>query len=210
MLVKEAEAIAGTLSNTSKMPGYSTSIPAKYCRVGSKLRGVPGSVCESCYGCKGNYTFYPEVQRSLDRRYAGLRHPLWVEAMVTLIVARTDPANPYFRWHDVGDLQDIGHLWRICQVAKRTPEVHHWLPTRERAIVGLYRRTLPQNLTIRIPAPMIDGDAPRVSAPLVSSTVHKSKAPIGHRCPSPDQAGKCGDCRACWNRKVGNVSYKKH
>ena len=25
-----------------------------------------------------------------------------------------------------------------------------------------------------------------------------------------EKAGKCGDCRACWNREVKNVSYHKH
>jgi len=29
-------------------------------------------------------------------------------------------------------------------------------------------------------------------------------------CPAPTQAGRCGDCRACWDPKIKVVSYGKH
>ena len=37
----------------------------------------------------------------------------------------------YFRWHDSGDVQDLDHLRRIYEVCKLTPDVQHWMPTRE-------------------------------------------------------------------------------
>jgi len=55
---------------------------------------------------------------------------------------------------------------------------------------------------------MIDGE------PLKSfrwtSTVHDKIKPIGHDCPSRFQQNKCMDCRACWDKRVKNVSYHKH
>ena len=33
---------------------------------------------------------------------------------------------------------------------------------------------------------------------------------IGRECPAYKQDGECGSCRACWSRKVKQVSYKEH
>ena len=43
-----------------------------------------------------------------------------------------------------------------------------------------------------------------------TSGVHKDKKAIGHECPSQTQDNKCGSCRACWSRKVKQVSYEEH
>lgn len=203
MLIREAKAIAGTLSNPSKMPSRGTSLPPEYCGVGSELRGVKGSVCSNCYACKGRYVF-PNVRDAMARRHRGLSHPLWAEAMVTLIAGRV----AWFRWHDAGDLQSVQHLRAIVAVCERTPRTQHWLPTKERGIVRSFLRSggkLPANLTIRLSMPMI-GQRPDGSK-LATSTVDSGK---GYRCPSPSQDGRCNDCRACWDTSVRNVDYKQH
>jgi hypothetical protein len=41
---KEAKEITGSLTQTSKMPGKSYSLPAWECKTGSKLRKIKGSV----------------------------------------------------------------------------------------------------------------------------------------------------------------------
>ena len=38
----------------------------------------------------------------------------------------------------------------------------------------------------------------------------KDKKAIGRECPAYKQDGECGSCRACWSRKVKQVSYKEH
>ena len=40
-----------------------------------------------------------------------------------------------------------------------------------------------------------------------TSTVTSGQA---RTCPAPDQGGKCKSCRACWSRKVKNITYGKH
>jgi len=80
--MQEAIAVAHTLSEPSKMPGWSYSLPARECRIGSKLAKVKGSVCSNCYALKGRYVF-GRVRRAMQRRFESLAHPLWVEAMVT-------------------------------------------------------------------------------------------------------------------------------
>lgn len=100
--------IVGGLSRPSKMPGYAYGLPAKACKTGSKLVGVPGSVCAGCYALKGNYRF-GSVKSAQQRRLESLQHPRWVEAMITLLHALD---IRWFRWHDSGDIQSPSHLER--------------------------------------------------------------------------------------------------
>lgn len=207
MLKKEARSIIVSLSKPSKMPGRAWGISPSRCNIGSKLRKVAGSTCSDCYACKGQYRFN-NVRKAHEARLTAMQtHPRWIEAMVTLIGSET-----YFRWHDAGDLQDMAHLEKILDVVRRTPNTAHWMPTREAALIKAYLRdhgSFPSNLVVRLSAAMIDGPAPDVEG-CNTSTVHRNKPAQGHECPAYRQKGECGDCRACWNRAVINVSYPKH
>ena len=151
MLKKEANKITGGLSKPSKMPGPAYNLPAVACITGAKLVKVPGSVCAGCYALKGRYRF-KNVQDALQRRLQALKHPLWVDAMVTLI-----RDHKWFRWHDSGDIQSPEHLVKIFEVCKRTPETQHWMPTREVKFLTLMDPDIvPPNLIIRISSHMIN------------------------------------------------------
>jgi hypothetical protein len=215
-----AEAVAGTLGFPSKMPGTSYGIPARACNVGSKLVKVPGSTCSGCYALKGRYIF-GGVQQSQNTRLESIDNPQWVEAMVYMLrrahgldghkVHSKVRQAGWHRWHDSGDLQSMAHLARIVLICQLTPEIRHWLPTREAGLIAQFRKnggTFPANLCVRISATMVDG-APSRAFPN-TSTVHKSAAPIGHLCPAPTQGNECGDCRACWSNNVANTSYHVH
>jgi hypothetical protein len=44
-----------------------------------------------------------------------------------------------------------------------------------------------------------------------TSTVHgKGKKWYGKQCIAYKQDNECKDCRACWDTKIKNVSYKQH
>ena len=221
LTLRRATQIAGTLGYPSKMPGTSTSISAKQCITGSKLAKIPGSVCHGCYAMKGNY-LYPSVKTAHARRLAGIQSPLWTSAMVTLLLtthkrgkgrAGKKIKRGWHRWFDSGDLQSIEHLTKICAVAALTPAIRHWLPTRELGIVSAYKAQggiVPNNLTIRISATMVDGPATK-AWPTTSGVFHKLTPPDGaHVCPAPQQEGKCGVCRACWSSDVKHVVYHLH
>lgn len=209
MNLELAQSIIGGLSEPSKMPCYGFSIPAKRCKTGAKLRKVKGSICSICYALKGRYVF-GVVEQALERRFSKLSHPKWVQAMAFLI-SHVEKSG-FFRWHDSGDVQSLAHLKRIVAVCKLTPNVQHWLPTREYGIVSRYIRTLgafPDNLTVRLSAYMIDGPPPNhlaKSLGLTTSGVWKD----GFTCPAYSQGNKCLDCRACWDKKYANVNYKAH
>jgi len=123
----------------------------------------------------------------------------------------------YFRWFDSGDIVDVAHLEAIVEIAARMPRVKFWLPTREYATVRQYLKltvghALPPNLCVRLSAPMIDGriGTGRNISGCATSTVHEHADPIGKVCYAYKRGGSCGNCRACWNPDMVNVSYPKH
>ena len=206
MNIKQAKEIIVSLGKPSKMPCPSYSTPAKLCVTGSRLRKVKGSTCHKCYAMKGNYLF-PNVSQGLYKRFIAFNHPRFVEAMTLMIKAY---ASSHFRWFDSGDLADRTMLQKIVEVCKSTPTIKHWLPTREVRIISDYLKIykeFPENLLVRVSAPMIDGKPLKFD---YTSTVHQKKKPIGRDCPSRFQENKCMDCRACLDRKVKNVSDHKH
>ena len=196
-----AEKITGGLSRPGKMPSVAWGISAHRCKVGSVLRAKENSTCASCYALKGHYLF-SQVQAAQERRYEGLFHPQWTPAMVFLIRWYADK---YFRWFDSGDLQGENHLRNIVRVATETPQVSHWLPTREaqtvRTVFAVTER--PDNLVVRLSAAQVDGRPPKW--PTTSIVVTE-----GATCPASEQGGRCGKCRDCWDRDVANVSYPLH
>ena len=198
MNIKEAQAITGSMTRTSKMPGLSYSLPAWECKTGSKLRKIKNSVCSACYALKGNYTRYKAIKAAQYVRLASLNSELWTAAIVTQI-----KRQKYFRWHDAGDVQDVQHLNKIYEVCRLTPGTKHWMPTRE-AWIKDHLDGKPDNLVIRFSAPMIDQAAP-ASWPNSSEVVTE-----GATCPAPQQGNSCGDCRNCWNPEIKTIKYGKH
>jgi len=201
MLKKEAKKITGGLSAPNKMPGPSINLPAWNCITGVKLQAIKGSVCAGCYAMKGRYRF-KNTRQAMDRRLAALQDPRWIDAMVKLITG-----EPWFRWHDSGDIQSPEHLKNIFEVCKRTPGTRHWMPTREVKFLKLMDPdVIPPNLIIRISSHMID-QGPVKHWPWTSTV---STKPEDRTCPAPDQGNECGSCRACWSRDTANICYGKH
>jgi hypothetical protein len=225
LTLREAVLIAGSLGVPSKMPGYSYGLDAKRCHTGSRMAQVPGSICKGCFALKNFYATWKPALIARKRRHEGIVRPQWVDAMVRLIDHYcVPPDNDYFRWHDSGDLQGVWHLAKICAVAARTPNVKQWLPTREYGYVERFLKgggVIPDNLTIRLSALMIDSEpvVPAAIAHLPTSTVHTAGAGTGKimegkgsiECRAIElRDNQCGDCRACWSRSVSSVSYPQH
>lgn len=89
------------LSNPSKMPGLSWSLPAH--------RSCPranGSICDNCYAAKGRYIM-AKVRNAQNARFTwtveSMRTPegraFWVSTMTAAI-----RNEKYFRVHDSGDM----------------------------------------------------------------------------------------------------------
>ena len=205
--VKQATENIGGLSNPSKMPDDSQSfgISAKDCKTGSQLAKIPGSICEECYALGGFYIM-ASTTKAHDKRIQKIYSPEWVPSMIALAKRK-----PFFRWFDSGDIQSMRMLTNIVKIAVAVPTTTFWLPTKENKMVASYLKkhgAFPNNLIVRVSAPMIDGQPPKRFE--LTSTVHKVDAPIGHECNAHNQDNKCMDCRACWNPSIKNISYKYH
>lgn len=217
----EAIEIIGGLSNPSKMPWWAWSIDARECRTGSKLRKIENSVCSKCYACKGFYVF-KAPRNAMARRLEALKHPQFVEAFIltlntlyrrgkkTYLVDGQQVKENRFRWHDSGDIQGVDHFRMICEIAAGTPEILHYLPTKEPGYVAQFvkKGTIPDNLFVKISNPVIGQDFKKAPSGLPYSTVDV-EGPHLFQCPALRfQGNKCLDCKACWT--TANINYPVH
>lgn len=209
------------LSNTSKMPCKSWGIPAVTCKTGAKLAKIKGSVCNNCYALKGAYSwnnvknaYQTRLEQYNDNRNA------WINTMVKTIELEAKRQlkqghnQAYFRWFDSGDLQSFQMLSDIIMVIYNTPNVKHWLPTREVKILSDYVNCgmrIPKNVTIRLSDMMIDIDI-ELTKQLKESGILQSGVTMDENkanCASFKQHGKCLECRACWDSNA-KIYYLKH
>ena len=215
--LKRAQEISGKLTiKNKKMPGSAFPTSTEKCGVGSALKLVPGSVCAECYAARAE-NFRPNVAQGYMKNWVKTETmvnenmDLWCEGIVYQIYHFFKKTNvPFHRWFDSGDLYSVEWLIAIARVARLTPDVMHWLPTKEKAIVLEFKKNhrVPKNLIIRVSSAMIDSEP--LKGFKTTSTVHKNKDPHGQQCIAEFQDGHCGDCRACWNPKIKNISYHKH
>ena len=196
------------LSKTSKMPGSSFSTSAFACQTGSKLAKIEGSVCNKCYARKGFYHM-PNVKAAQEWRLEFMQTAAFVDTMIEEI-----GDEKYFRWFDAGDVQSVSDCLKIITICLKTPRTKHWCPTKEAKYwsQALEMVDLPKNLIVRLSAPMV-GDRISVGWTTHTSSVlpqGASEARMGRVCPAPTQNNTCGDCRACWDKRVTNIVYKEH
>ena len=174
---------------------------------------IEGSICSMCYADKGFYKMYANnIKPAQFARLDSIDSEFWVSGMVSHI-----GTDPYFRWHDSGDLQSLEHFEKIVSVCLATEFCKHWLPTREYNIIKAFiekhgKNTIPKNLTVRLSAmypdkPVTVPVSLQGIAGVTVSNVHTSK-PMGETCKAPSQNGECKDCRLCWSGAV--VSYALH
>lgn len=229
--VKAAKKLVGgdITGENSKMPSFTFGISAWGCKTGGKLAKIAGSSCFICYARRANYMF-PNVRMGFTRRLEAVPLSLdllndeWVNytaAMVVLVKRAPNLTNggPEFRWMDTGDIQSVPHLLSIFVVCLLTAAMMHWLPTKERGMLIRWSRSgipCPENLMIRLSAPMIDRPFSMPSALVGLAGVglsHVTNTPDHKRqdvCPAPTQGGACLDCRNCWNRDKPAVTYAAH
>lgn len=217
---KEAEPVVGKLtSGNTKLKGMQAfTLPARTsCPSGCLLSKNPLSTCAGCFGDDGQYRMNPAVKEKLASNMAKIDEALktevgtnlWIAAMARLIGSKGE--SGYFRVHDVGDFfrKDYFPMW--VAVANALPKWKFWVPTKEFDIAKQYKDIIPPNLILRVSTPLVDKPPIQLQGvDLPTATVHWLEHPYGFPCPAPEQGGKCGTCRACWDLSVRNVSYELH
>ena len=127
---------------------------------------------------------------------------------------------------------------KIIEVALLMPQCAFWLPTKEKLLINTFLNdggVFPSNMTIRLSAPMVNQYV--ANDRVNTSSVHNNTLEVvGHICPASRchkvskneyvyldsitmgnmrenktlDVGHCGDCRACWDKSIANISYPKH
>jgi Gene product 88 len=209
---------AGQVSiRNSKMPGSSFAVTTDHCNVGSKLALIEGSTCHKCYAISIEKR-YPSAHQGWSNNYLKAtrmieeRPEQWAAAMAFQIQRFAEKTSePFHRWFDGGDLASMAMLKAIVRVCELTPNIKHWLPTREAALVKAFmkERAFPTNLVVRVSATMID-DKPLAHYEHTSTVHSKAVQPQGAICEARTRGNICGPCRACWSGDIQNVSYPLH
>jgi len=197
------------LSKAGKMPCRSWSLQAlTTCAgsIGDNGKLVPA--CEGCYATQGNYRF-PNVKAPREHNQQDWKRDAWVADMV----AELDN-DRYFRWFDSGDVYSVKLARKILEVMEATPWVKHWLPTRMHKFtkfssIFAEMEALP-NVVVRYSSDSVTGEtvAGRNSSTIVPRIDWKQQGL--QVCESSTREGKCGPCRACWNRDITVVAYPAH
>ena len=203
--------MAVKLSQTSKMPCKSWSLQAlKTCPGSVKPGGELVDACQGCYATDGFYNMSP-AKKAREFNLHDWEREEWAPEMIEAI-----GLDPYFRWLDSGDLYSISLAWKVADVIKNTPATEHWLPTR----MGKFSKF---NRVLRFIADLPNGNVRHSSDSInggtvdygygTSSTIIKSidDAQLSQfTCEAYTRGGKCGDCRACWSKKIPIVAYPAH
>lgn len=178
--------------------------------------------CKGCYALEGNYNF-PNVKNVREHNMEDWKRDDWVSDMVKLI-----KHEPYFRFFDSGDLYCVELVDKIYQVCKRCPNTQFWIPTLTHKIGAIHsaiRRkldTLP-NVNVRRSAGSIKTSGDMESELNFPAAITRS-AIVRHEdigkdftkgksilvCQAFKREGKCGDCRACWNKDIKLILYPVH
>ena len=196
------------LSKASKMPSRSWSLQAlDTCPASRKPDGTLVDACSGCYATTGNYRF-KNVKAPREHNREDWKRDQWVNDMV----AELDN-DRYFRWFDSGDVYDLRLAQKILEVMRRTPWCNHWLPTRMHKF-DKFRPVLAQmqelhNVVVRLSSDSITGDV--VEGDTTSTIATLDNVPSGATvCEAYTRGGKCGPCRACWDKSTSVVCYIGH
>lgn len=196
------------LSKASKMPSRSWSLQAlDTCPASRKADGSLVDACSGCYATTGNYRF-KNVKAPREHNREDWKRDAWVDDMVTEL-----DNDRYFRWFDSGDVYDVRLAHKILEVMQRTPWCNHWLPTRMHKFTK-FRPVLAQmqelhNVVVRLSSDSITGDV--VEGATTSTIATLDNVPNSATvCEAYTRGGKCGPCRACWDKNTAVVCYIGH
>ena len=197
------------LSKAGKMPCRSWSLQAlKTCPGSKDSNGELVDACEGCYATTGNYRF-PNVKAPREHNQEDWQRTDWVDDMV----AELDN-DRHFRWFDSGDMYHIKLAHKMLEVMQLTPWVKHWLPTRMHkfdkfASVINEMQALP-NVVVRLSSDSIVGGIiyGETTSTIIPTPAHATVDMTV--CEAYNRAGKCGTCRACWDKSERVIAYPAH
>ena len=197
------------LSKTSKLGTFSWSLAAFDTCPGAKLgNGEVAAACQGCYARGGFYRF-GAAKRVRAENQIDWKRDGWVTDMVKSLAKQT-----HFRWFDSGDMYTLELAEKIYSVMVATPHVKHWLPTRMvkfakfAEVIGKMRAL--DNVMVRFSSDSVTGEfiAGVHGSVIVPAADEAPESTFV--CGAYTRGGKCGDCRACYDKNVDVIAYPAH
>lgn len=197
------------LSKTSKLGTYSWSLAAFDTCPGAKLKG--GEVVAACQGCyaRGGFYRFGAAKRVRAENQKDWKRFDWVMDMIVALKRQT-----HFRWFDSGDMYSLELAEKIYLVMAATPHCQHWLPTRMVKFAKFQdvinrMKTLP-NVMVRFSSDSVTGDfIPGVHGSVIVESADKAPSNT-FVCGAYSRGGKCGECRACYDKDIPVIAYPAH
>ena len=197
------------ISKAGKMPCRSWSLQAiETCPGSIGIDGELVDACKGCYATTGNFRF-PNVKAVRAHNKTDWKRSEWVADMVQEL-----DNDRYFRWFDSGDVYDERLARKILEVMKLTPWCNHWLPTRMHKFakfrkVFIAMDTL-SNVVVRYSRDSISGGTVKGrNTSTIIPTPNDARSGMTV-CEAYQRKGKCGTCRACWNKDTKVIAYPAH
>ena len=196
------------LSKPSKMPCKTWSLEAGSTCPGSidPATKKPVPVCAGCYAKDGFYHM-PDAKALRDFNREDWKRGTWVADMVAALKKQT-----HFRWFYSGDVYHPALAFKIYLVMEQTPWVKHWLPTKSYKIAKirpiLERMKALPNVSVRYSSDSMVGEFDAEHGSTVIP--YADTFTLATVCEAYTRAGKCGDCRACWDKSVAVIAYPAH
>lgn len=197
------------LSNTSKLGVKSWSLEAvKTCPGAISSAGVLVDACEGCYATTGFYLF------GAAKNVRAFNQEAWKsDTFVSEFIQELDKER-YFRWFDSGDMYTLELAEKMYSIMVATPWVKHWLPTRMQkfskfqAIIA--KMNALDNVVVRFSSDSVMGE---YTKGLHGSTILPTAEQADSNtfvCKAYENEGKCGTCKACYDKNVNLIGYVAH
>jgi hypothetical protein len=197
------------LSVTSKLGVKSWSLQAlETCPASLDSNGELVPACRGCYATQGTYHYPNVIKVRADNKEAWQNDNFVADFVIALQNER------FFRWFDSGDMYTLGLAEKMYSIMKATPWVKHWVPTRMQKFSKfadiIQKMNALDNVKVRFSSDAIDGT---YTNGVHGSTIVPSEAAADSNtfvCNAPKNEGKCGTCRACYDKNVSLIGYIAH
>ena len=205
------------LSKTSKLGTYSWSLQAREtCPGAVDANGVTVPACAGCYAAEGRYLFGNVKKVRADNRTA------WTDDNFVTDMISALRHEKYMRLFDSGDFYHVGLAKKWLEIMRALPETLFWVPTRSHKVTRISlvlseMERLP-NVAVRYSSDDIDGsfDPALHGSVIYSNDVQLPdnlvKDGMIYKCPAYTEkhAGKCLECRQCYDKAIPVIAYKTH
>jgi hypothetical protein len=121
--------------------------------------------------------------------------------------------DTHFRWFDSGDMYSLGLAEKMLEIMRALPGTKFWLPTRM-AKFAKFRKVLADmealpNVKVRFSSDSVTGEFNSEHGSVIFPA--DGEVPAGTvMCTAYQNGGKCGNCRACYDKNIKVISYPSH